>query len=132
MARRPTPGIPGVIRSELETLIKDFDHYLRSEADLRPTVQALVPAFHRLRDLGASLVPAGRGSDAARQRILFYLRRYACTIVAGDELMVVSGIGEWARRVRELRKEYGYRIISGKTAQEMVTEEGEQLSLIHI
>jgi len=36
-------------------------------------------------------------------------------IIDGDELMVVSGIGEWARRVRELRVQFGWWIYSGVT-----------------
>jgi len=33
--------------------------------------------------------------------------------------MVVSGIGEWARRTRELRQDFGWNIITGITAKEI-------------
>ncbi|MDR4480545.1 MAG: HNH endonuclease signature motif containing protein [Nitrospira sp.] len=36
--------------------------------------------------------------------------------------MVVSGIGEWARRVRELRVEFGWWIYSGVTVADMVED----------
>jgi hypothetical protein len=36
--------------------------------------------------------------------------------------MVVAGIGDWARRVRELRVEFGWSIVSGVTAKEMFAE----------
>jgi len=36
--------------------------------------------------------------------------------------MVISGIGEWARRIRELRIELGWNIISGKAALDMMRE----------
>jgi hypothetical protein len=56
-------------------------------------------------------------SDAgsARDRILAYLLRYPHQIIDGDELAVISGISEWARRVRELRVEFGWWIYSGYT-----------------
>jgi len=69
-----------------------------------------------LRDLGCSLIP---DTDSARDRILIYLRKYPFTVIAGDELAVVSGIGEWARRVRELRVQDGWSILSGTTARQM-------------
>jgi hypothetical protein len=51
--------------------------------------------------------PRGRGGKSA---ILAYLRAHIGSWVSGDELREVSGIQEWARRVRELRLEDGYRI----------------------
>jgi hypothetical protein len=63
-------------------------------------------------------------ASSARDRILHYFRRYPQTVIAGDELLVVSGIQEYARRVRELKVQFGWFIVSGVTAKEM-TEEGE-------
>ncbi len=102
--------------------MQDFAAALIRE-DLRQRVLRLVPAFETLRMVGASLLPA-EGSDAARERIRLYLARYARTIVSGKELLVVSGIGEWARRLRELRTEFGWPIASGNTIREM-HQEGE-------
>ena len=39
--------------------------------------------------------------------------------------MVVSGIGEWARRVRELRVQFGWWIYSGVTFSQMADEQTE-------
>jgi len=122
MARRSCPADPESLRAELESLIRNFEKELRSDG-LRAKVQALVPAFHTLRNLGCSLVPEEEASSA-RARILYYLRKYPLIIISGDELMVVSGIQEWARRTRELRVQFGWRIISGVTAKEM-NEEGD-------
>jgi len=47
------------------------------------------------------------------------------TVITGDELMVVSGIGEWARRVRELRVEFGWWIYSGVTFQDIAEDQPE-------
>ncbi|MHB1587392.1 MAG: HNH endonuclease [Acidiferrobacteraceae bacterium] len=46
-------------------------------------------------------------------------------MIAGDELMVVSGIGEWARRVRELRVQFGWWIYSGVTFAHMAEDQAE-------
>lgn len=53
---------------------------------------------------------APRRGRGARSAILDYLRNHLDEWVSGDELAAVSGIGEWARRVRELRVELGYEI----------------------
>ena len=108
---------PEIVRKRVEELIRDFESELRKE-DLRPKVLALVPIFHGLRDLGKVLIPS-RYASAARDRILYYFRRYPGIIIAGDELLVVSGIQEYARRVRELRVQFGWAIASGVTIKEM-------------
>lgn len=90
--------------------------------DLREKVLALVPVFHKLRDLGSSLIPHEEAA-AARDRILAYFCKYPMTVIHGDELMVVSGIQDWPRRLRELRREYGWNIASGVTLHEMSGEE---------
>jgi biotin operon repressor len=53
---------------------------------------------------------SGRG-QGARRRILAYLLEHVGEDVSGEQLAAVSGIQEWARRVRELRVEQGYNII---------------------
>lgn len=53
--------------------------------------------------------------QSARQRILVYLLKNMGRVIEGDELREVSGnISEWARRVRELRDEHGYAILTHK------------------
>jgi 5-methylcytosine-specific restriction endonuclease McrA len=68
------------------------------------------------------LIPAKRG-DAARDRIILYLKKYPFTVIAGDELMVVAGIQDWPRRTRELRVQFGWFIVTGNTAKEMHAED---------
>lgn len=108
---------PEIVRMRVEELIRDFEYELQKE-DLRPKVLALVPIFHGLRDLGKVLIPS-RYASAARERILYYFRKYPGVVIAGDELLVVSGIQEYARRVRELRVQFGWAIASGVTIKEM-------------
>ena len=84
-------------------------------------VIALIPAFHKLRDLGSSLIPGDKASSA-RERLVAYLVRYPRRVIDGDELMVVSGIAEWARRIRELRVQFGWSIYSGVTFNDMAED----------
>lgn len=124
MPRRSMPREPENLRAELETIARNFRWHLEN-GDLRSRVRALIPAVHALRDLGASLIHMeGEEKSAARSRILEYLRLYPRAIIDGEELMVVAGIQEWARRLRELRVEFGWRIITGNTVQHMI-EAGE-------
>lgn len=122
MTRRTKSADTEALRQELVALVAGLQAELR-HPELRAKVQALVPVVHKLGDLGCSLI-SETDASSARDRILFYMRKYAQTIVTGDELYVVSGIGEWARRVRELRVQFGWPLISGLTANEML-EEGE-------
>lgn len=88
------------------------------KSNIRERISVLVKANYLLRDLGSSLVP-NKDASSARDRILYYLKENTGNMVKGDELMVVSGISEYARRIRELRVEHGWPIISGVTAKDM-------------
>ena len=114
MPRRSQPnGASEELRGQLVELLTNFADELRND-ELREKVRALIPAFHLLRDLGSSLLPMP-AKAAARDRIREYLLKYPFQVIDGDELMVVSGIGEWARRLRELRVQFGWWIYSGDT-----------------
>jgi len=117
MAKRTHAINPEEIRKELILLLTNFENELL-KTDLRAKVLMLVPAFKLLRNLGCHLIPI-KDARSARDRILRYFQKYPMTIITGEELMVVSGISEWARRVRELRVEYGWHIVNGRTYMEM-------------
>jgi len=117
LARRSRRKNPEALRSELVKLLNDFESKLREE-NLRDQVKALVPANHVLRDLGSSLVDE-EGVNSARDRILAYFKKYPLVLLHGDELMVVAGISEYARRIRELRVEFGWAILSGSTLRDV-------------
>lgn len=121
MTRRSKPTDPAACLSTLRDLLDQFETKLGSD-DLRPQVLALVPAVHTLRDLGSSLVSRDLAASAS-ERILLYLRRYPQQVIRGDELLVVSGIAEWARRARELRVQAGWKIATGITIHEMLAEQ---------
>lgn len=121
MARRSKQGRPETLRQKLVALLEKLQETLASD-ELRSQVKELIPVHRLLRDLGSSLVP--NDARAARTRILKYMTQYPLRPLAGEELMIVAGISEWARRVRELRVEHGWRIITGLSASEMI-EAGE-------
>lgn len=116
---------PETIRLKVAKFIENFEVELQT-GELRRKVLALVPVFHGLRDLGKALIPAEYAS-AARDRILYYFRKYPNTIISSDELLVVSGIQEYARRLRELRVQFGWAIASGVTVKEMGKDEPEDV-----
>lgn len=113
------------LKQQLIQLLAAFE--TGSRADLRTQVLSLLPVWDTLKELGTSLVPADM-AKSARDRILFYLRQYPCQIISHKEIMIVAGISEWARRVRELRVEYGWSIMSGKTSRDM-QEAGELVNM---
>lgn len=121
LPRRSSQATPEVLRNSLLELIKNFEDELKRN-DLRKKVLSLIPAHHILRDLGSSLIPR-KSATSARDRIIFYFLKYPHQVIQGDELMVISGIGEWARRVRELRVQFGWNIATGITAKELLLEE---------
>lgn len=127
MRRSKPDDNPETLRKSLVELLKNFAAELE-KPDLRAKVLALVPAFHKLRDLGSSLIPKSEASTA-RDRIIAYLKRYPNRVIDGDELMVVSGIGEWARRVRELRVQYGWWIYSGVTFAHIASDKADAVDL---
>lgn len=128
MARRSQPSnVPEELRQSLVELLTNFAEELKKE-DLREKVVALVPAFHKLRDLGSSLIPQSEAASA-RERIIAYLKQYPRVVIDGDELMVVSGIDEWARRVRELRVQFGWWIYSGVTFNQMAQNPDDEAML---
>jgi hypothetical protein len=106
--------------NDIRNVLRDFER-TAPDGDLRARVRTLVPAFETLRELGKSLVPKGL-SLSARDRLLSYFLSYPRTVLPEKELALVAGISEWARRVRELRVQFGWKIITGMTAKSMIDE----------
>ena len=107
------------ILEELQNFLKEFEKELQRE-DLRKKVNALIPAYDSIQALGISLMPPELVNNA-KDRILYYFQKYPKQVINRKELMVVSGIEDWARRVRELRTEQGWNILSGVTVREMLS-----------
>lgn len=111
-------------RNELIELIDNFIS-LSEAGELRERVKALIPAFHLLRDFGTSVISV-ETKTSARERILIYLKQYPLTVIDSEELMIVSGITDYQRRIRELRVQFGWPLLSGSTVKALF-EEGEWL-----
>lgn len=121
MPRRCKQGSPEQLREQIVRLLQQYKSKLASD-ELRKKVRSLIPIQRALKDLGCSLIE-GKNTRSGRARILCYLLNYPKTIIDGEELAIVAGISEWARRTRELRVEHGWAIITGITAKAMSAED---------
>lgn len=82
--------------------------------NLRAKVQLLVALGYDTRCLNVNVVREhGYSITAAKDRLRMYFQENLLVKLDGTELDVVAGISEYARRVRELRVEEGYRILTG-------------------
>ncbi|MCF7928544.1 MAG: hypothetical protein K9L68_06195 [Spirochaetales bacterium] len=119
----------GIIE-QFKQLFSDFEKEAGQE-DIRKRVLKLLPAADALRDLGKSLVPQGL-RISARDRILRYFQLYPYTVINEREIALVSGISEWARRVRELRVQFGWKIYSGLSVLDMIGEGDVDFDMLQI
>lgn len=120
-----TPEVRKAIE-EMAALAAEQRNYIlkSSEGDLSPEEWLSILARLGQQEVGlrklASRVAHRLGLPrGAKPRILFYLRSRVGVTVDKEELSGVSGIYEWARRVRELRVEDGWRISSDKTRDDL-------------
>lgn len=114
MARRTRPHMTiDQLTAEIDARLRQFQSDLPN-LSLRDKVLRLVEIQYDVRCLNVSVVVGeGLSPTAAIERIRVYLTRHVGVIIDGAELEVVSGISEYARRIRQLRVEEGYRIASG-------------------
>jgi len=78
----------------------------------RQKVLLLVKLTGGIRKLGKSSNPIA-AKLGSRERLKIYLQEHVGIIISSEELQVVSGISEYARRIRELRVQDGYKILTG-------------------
>jgi hypothetical protein len=118
MARRVSVYKVTDLINEIDTRLQQFNLNLKS-LSLREKVLRLAELHFKARCLGVSVVVEdGLSPTAATDRISIYLKRHVGTVIDGVELDVVSGISEYARRIRELRVERGFRIVTGASPDE--------------
>ncbi|WP_294328605.1 hypothetical protein [uncultured Sphingomonas sp.] len=120
MARRSQLSDPEMLRTRLMELLRDLPHRL-AHGSVGEQVGDLVQVHHLLRDLGSSIgaALAPGDSDSGRARLIAYFRAQIGRIVHTDELMIVAGIGDYPRRIRELRGDHGWPIISGLAVRDL-------------
>ncbi len=113
MAKRRQPQSVDWLIKQIDSQLKKFGRD-RHGLTLREKVVSLTKVHENFRDLGVSAVAeSGIDDRNARERIRLYLIECVGTVIDSVELQVVSGIAEFARRIRELRIESGYQIASG-------------------
>lgn len=78
----------------------------------REKVLLLTGVSKSLRMLAAHTDPTAAGVKS-RERIRLYLQAHVSQVIDAVELEVVSGISDYGRRIRELRVQDGYKIITG-------------------
>jgi len=72
-----------------------------------------------LRELSKAQLQELTDKTAAADRILAYLKLFVGEIIEGRELEIVGGIQDFARRIRELRKESGYNVSTGYSRDDL-------------
>ncbi|MFM8279704.1 MAG: HNH endonuclease [Candidatus Limnocylindrus sp.] len=116
MARHTPRASIAQLLGQIDAQLSDYNAKI-SGLDLRGKVLFLVDLHQHVRQLSVRTIrDAGLDVRAARERVRLYLIECCGKKVAGQELEVVAGISEYARRVRELRVEQGYQIMTGNSA----------------
>lgn len=113
------PTTAAIVR-RITRLLAELDRPVRdSPTGIREEVKALARIMRETRRLGPVRLAGATSARSARERILAYLKLFVGDVIDGDELQVVSGIQEFARRVRELRVQYGYNISTGSSREDI-------------
>jgi hypothetical protein len=103
----PTDAAPA-LRS-LATRVEEISTYL-DEPEARQELEDVVTHLRVLLIQHFGKKPHARQGSGARTLIREHLNANVGRWIDGEEIAVVSGIQEWARRIRELRVEEGYDI----------------------
>lgn len=103
----------------IEQLIADLDKQLASfrtdyaGLGLREKVLHLVAILRKTRQMNIAVArESGCNASDARERIRLYFQHNVGVILDAPELEIVAGISEYGRRIRELRVQDGYSILS--------------------
>ena len=111
---------PDVLLEQLQDQLRRYEK-VRDTGSLREATIAIVAIEKTVRQLGKSVgVAAGLSATSARERIRGYLEEFHGQVIDGIELAAVSGIAQYARRIRELREE-GFEIRTGPDAVDPVS-----------
>ena len=101
--------IVGDIEAKLSAFQSDF-----TGLSLREKVLRLVGLVQGTRKLSVAVLKTeGIDARAGRERIRIYMVRHVGVVLDAIELEIVSGISDYGRRIRELRVQDGYKILSG-------------------
>lgn len=90
--------------------LQEIAQEIEDEAGSREDVDRLIAEIRGVQSRAFGPRPKAAHGHGGKTKILEYLQERVGEVVYGEELAAVSGISEWARRVRELRVQDGYRI----------------------
>jgi biotin operon repressor len=90
--------------------LSEIEREIAAGLDRRETLDEFIAELRGVQTQICGPRPRQRRGAGGKARILSYLLKRVGHEVSGEELAEVSGIHEWARRVRELRVQDGYEI----------------------
>jgi hypothetical protein len=102
-----------------------------SPEQLRERVRCFVELSRDGKELALFHLKAQLPFDTGAERILGYLQMFVGEEIEGEELEIVSGISEYARRVREWRVQFGWPIkhVGSRYVLERSTPDGAKAEL---
>jgi hypothetical protein len=116
--RRRLPAVSAEVRERLRALLANFpDAVPEQRDDIREEVRRLADVLANIRGFSKARLSNLTDARSAEGRVLAYLKLFAGEVIDGRELQVVGGIQEVPRRIRKLRVEEGYDIVTGYTEQ---------------
>jgi len=101
------------------TLEEIADAPPETKSAIRDEVRRLAFLTADLRSLAKVRLSPLTSVQAGRERLLAYLKLFPGEVIDGTELQVVSGIQEFARRIRELRVQFGFDISTGYAREDL-------------
>lgn len=104
------PPPPGEALQQVAKQAAELADALDDGSATRESLDEIVAAIRAVQRRAFGPRPRAPRGQGASHLILDYLLMHVGEAVSGEELDAISGIQEWARRVRELRVQEGYEI----------------------
>jgi hypothetical protein len=111
------------LKCKTELLIDEIEHELKEYKinfkglSWRDKVLLLVKLHSAFKKIGVHANPEA-ADISSRERLKLYFLANAGQVISARELEIVAGISEYARRIRELRVQDGFKIITGSSCTE--------------
>jgi hypothetical protein len=108
--------IIGILESIPARASKDRDQ-------IRKEILQISESFKSLRKLAKLRLVHVTDEKAALNRLVAYLKLFVGRVISGDELAVVAATRDPGRRIRQIRVEWGYRISTGLSRDDLKPSE---------
>lgn len=103
----------------IESILEELEEEHLQSGEWPPELDAFLQNVLEFKAAEKDLYEAALGESSGKGRIKEYLSQHQGEVVTSEELSRVSGIKEFARRVRELRNERGFVIDSTRTRADL-------------